>query len=48
MHLTLFPSLVKRYEIDISKDSIHYDDIVFDKAFTFAPQSLELSFKKRY
>ncbi|KAF1805999.1 hypothetical protein V8B55DRAFT_1452924 [Mucor lusitanicus] len=40
--------LLKRYEIDIPKDSVHYDEIVFDKAFTFAPQSLELSFKKRY
>ncbi|CEP15817.1 hypothetical protein [Parasitella parasitica] len=40
--------ILKRYEIDIPKDSIHYNEIVFDGAFTFAPQSLELSFKRRY
>ncbi|KAI8644190.1 cytochrome P450 [Parasitella parasitica] len=40
--------MLKRYEIDIPKDSIHYNEIVFDGAFTFAPQSLELSFKRRY
>ncbi|KAI9484151.1 MAG: cytochrome P450 [Benjaminiella poitrasii] len=40
--------MLKRYEIDISKDSIHYNEIVFDKAFNFAPSSLELIFTRRY
>jgi hypothetical protein len=40
--------VVKRYEIDISKDSMHYDHIVYDKAINFAPNSLQLKFTKRY
>jgi hypothetical protein len=39
---------VKRYEIDISKDSEHYEKIIFDKPFNFAPNSLQLKFTRRY
>ncbi|KAI8091152.1 cytochrome P450 [Gilbertella persicaria] len=40
--------LLKRYEIDVPRDSIHYDKVVYDKPFNFAPADLKLSFTKRY
>ncbi|KAI8331303.1 cytochrome P450 [Blakeslea trispora] len=40
--------LLRRYVVDISKDSIHYDKIVHDRVFNFAPASLALNFTKRY
>ncbi|KAI8370151.1 cytochrome P450 [Choanephora cucurbitarum] len=39
--------LLRRYVVDISKDSIHYEKIVYDKLFNFAPASLTLNFSKR-
>ncbi|OBZ84645.1 Phylloquinone omega-hydroxylase CYP4F2 [Choanephora cucurbitarum] len=38
--------LLRRYEVGISKDSIHYDSIVYEQSFTFAPSSLTLNFTK--
>ncbi|CAO3680746.1 unnamed protein product [Rhizopus stolonifer] len=40
--------MVRRYEISISKDSIHYDHIIMNETTTKAPDSLELIFTKRY
>jgi hypothetical protein len=40
--------LVHKYEIDIDVNSPHFNAVVFDTAFTFAPQSLRLKFIKRY
>ncbi|CAO3697771.1 unnamed protein product [Rhizopus stolonifer] len=39
---------VRKYEIDIPKDSIHYKEIVFDFIRTRAPMDLELILKRRY
>ncbi|PHZ09308.1 cytochrome P450 [Rhizopus microsporus ATCC 52813] len=39
---------VKKYEIEIAKDSIHYDHLVFDRVRTKSPESLQLTFKRRY
>ncbi|KAI8385815.1 cytochrome P450 [Blakeslea trispora] len=39
--------ILRRYIVDISKDSIHYDKVVYDKLFNFAPASLALNFIKR-
>ncbi|CEG64798.1 hypothetical protein RMATCC62417_01710 [Rhizopus microsporus] len=38
--------LVQRYDIDVPKDSIHYENIVYERPFYLAPQSLELKFTK--
>ncbi|CAO3654865.1 unnamed protein product [Mucor fragilis] len=38
--------LVKKYFIEVPKDSIHYDDIKFDMPMTISPESLELKFTK--
>jgi cytochrome P450 len=40
--------MVRKYIIDIPKDSIHYDHVVFDSTQTKAPKSLELTFTKRH
>ncbi|KAG1146795.1 hypothetical protein G6F37_004157 [Rhizopus arrhizus] len=40
--------MVRKYIIDIPKDSIHYDHVVFDCTETKAPKSLELTFTKRH
>ncbi|RCI02684.1 cytochrome P450-dit2 [Rhizopus stolonifer] len=40
--------MVRKYEISISKDSIHYDHIIMNETATKAPDSLELIFTKRY
>ncbi|KAI7903596.1 cytochrome P450 [Cokeromyces recurvatus] len=45
---TVLSMILKRYEVDISKDSVHYNNIVYDKSLNFAPQSLNLIFTKRY
>ncbi|CEI87539.1 hypothetical protein RMCBS344292_01950 [Rhizopus microsporus] len=39
---------LKKYEIEIPKDSIHSDHIVFDQINTKSPKNLELTFKRRY
>jgi cytochrome P450 len=46
--LNILNFTVKRYEIDISEDSEHYDGLVFDKPFNFAPKNLHLKFTRRY
>ncbi|KAL7316548.1 hypothetical protein PS15m_005631 [Mucor circinelloides] len=38
--------LVKKYLIEVPKDSIHYDEIQFDMPMTISPESLELKFSK--
>ncbi|KAL0143662.1 hypothetical protein V8B55DRAFT_1479540 [Mucor lusitanicus] len=38
--------LVKRYFIEVPKDSIHYDEIQFDMPMTISPETLELKFTK--
>lgn len=40
--------IVRKYEVDVPKDSIHYDRIVYDRPVSASPLSLELKFKKRY
>ncbi|KAI7895101.1 cytochrome P450 [Mucor mucedo] len=40
--------ILRKYEIELPKDSIHKEKIVFDMAFNFAPESLCLKFTKRY
>ncbi|OAC99501.1 CYP509 protein [Mucor lusitanicus CBS 277.49] len=44
----LLSMILRKYEIDIDIKSPHYQHVVFDTAFTFAPQSLCLRFNKRY
>ncbi|CEG84436.1 hypothetical protein RMATCC62417_18239 [Rhizopus microsporus] len=39
---------LKKYEIEIPKDSIHSDHLVFDQVRTRSPANLELTFKRRY
>lgn len=46
--LNILNFVVKRYEIDISKDSEHYDRIIFDKPFNSPPSTLRLKFTRRY
>ncbi|KAI9256691.1 cytochrome P450 [Sporodiniella umbellata] len=41
-------TMVRRYEISISKDSVHYDHVVMDNAISKMPDSLELNFKRRF
>ncbi|KAI9264720.1 cytochrome P450 [Sporodiniella umbellata] len=38
--------LVKRYEINVPDDSIHFEHIVYDRPASAAPKSLELTFTK--
>ncbi|GAN02482.1 cytochrome P450 [Mucor ambiguus] len=38
--------IVKKYFIEVPKDSIHYDEIQFDMPMTISPESLELKFTK--
>lgn len=40
--------LVRKYEISVPENSIHYDHVIIGDASTRAPDSLELSFTKRY
>ncbi|CAO3661351.1 unnamed protein product [Rhizopus stolonifer] len=40
--------LLRKYEVDVPKDSIHYDSIVYDRPVSASPLSLELKFTKRY
>ncbi|KAG1050371.1 hypothetical protein G6F43_007348 [Rhizopus delemar] len=40
--------LLRKYEIDVPKDSIHYDRIQYEKPLSIAPNTLELTFTKRY
>jgi len=38
--------IVKKYLIEVPKDSIHYNEIQFDMPMTISPESLELKFSK--
>ncbi|KAG1046989.1 hypothetical protein G6F43_010543 [Rhizopus delemar] len=40
--------LLRKYEVDLPKDSIHYDHIVHERPVYICPESLELIFTKRY
>ncbi|EIE80372.1 hypothetical protein RO3G_05077 [Rhizopus delemar RA 99-880] len=43
----LLVMMIRKYEIDVPKDSIHYERVIFGSETT-PPNSLELTFKKRY
>ncbi|KAF1802379.1 hypothetical protein V8B55DRAFT_1594502 [Mucor lusitanicus] len=40
--------LVRKYLIEVPKDSIHYDQVQFDMPMTISPESLDLKFSKLY
>ncbi|KAG1139377.1 hypothetical protein G6F38_009877 [Rhizopus arrhizus] len=40
--------LLRKYEVDLPKDSIHYDHIIYEQPTYICPESLELIFTKRY
>ncbi|CEP20052.1 hypothetical protein [Parasitella parasitica] len=40
--------LVRKYMIEVPKDSIHYDKVQFDMPMTISPESLDLKFSKLY
>ncbi|KAG1140684.1 hypothetical protein G6F37_011545 [Rhizopus arrhizus] len=40
--------LLRKYEVDLPKDSIHYDHIIYEQSTYICPESLELIFTKRY
>ncbi|KAG1179932.1 hypothetical protein G6F36_010479 [Rhizopus arrhizus] len=40
--------LLRKYEVDLPKNSIHYDHIVYEHPTYICPESLELIFTKRY
>ncbi|CAO3680910.1 unnamed protein product [Rhizopus stolonifer] len=40
--------IVRKYEISVPENSIHYDHVVIDQVTTKAPDSLEITFTKRY
>ncbi|KAG1046568.1 hypothetical protein G6F43_010951 [Rhizopus delemar] len=40
--------LLRKYEVDLPKDSIHYDHIIYEQPSYVCPESLELIFTKRY
>lgn len=40
--------IVRKYLIEVPKDSIHYDEVQFDMPMTFSPESLDLKFSKLY
>ncbi|KAI8988313.1 cytochrome P450 [Mycotypha africana] len=44
----LLSMILKRYEISISRDSEHYNRVIYDRYFSFAPKSLKLIFTRRY